>query len=177
MSPRIVQLAGRAVLAAALAGSLADCGRPAANATEAVTQFYAVLDAAGVHRVPDAAQLTALTPYLADSLAHALDRARAMRESAETSAPGEKPPFADGDIFSSLFEGRTASVVKDSVARGDTTLVVVQFTNDTQKPPVEWKDTVVVVNQGGRFRLADIRYGTAWEFGFRGRLLDLLTTP
>jgi hypothetical protein len=156
---------------------LAACGRPAATATEAVMQFYTVLDAAGVHRVPDATQLTAIAPYLTDSLAHALDRARATREAAEKSAPGEKPPFADGDIFSSLFEGRTAQVVKDSLARGDSTLVLVQFTNDTQKPPVQWQDTVVVVKQGGQFRLADIRYGTAWEFGFRGRLLTLLTTP
>lgn len=156
---------------------LAACGRQPATATEAVTQFYTVLDAVGVHRVPDAAQLKALAPYLGDSLAHVLDHARVLRDSAEKSAPGEKPPFADGDIFSSLFEGRTASVVKDSVARGDTTLVVVQFTNDTQKPAVDWKDTVVVVKQGERFRIADIRYGTAWEFGFRGRLLDLLTTP
>lgn len=156
---------------------LAACGRQPATATEAVTQFYTVLDAVGVHRVPDAAQLKALAPYLGDSLAHVLDHARVLRDSAEKSAPGEKPPFADGDIFSSLFEGRTASVVKDSVARGDTTLVVVQFTNDAQKPAVDWKDTVVVVKQGERFRIADIRYGTAWEFGFRGRLLDLLTTP
>lgn len=156
---------------------LAACGRQPATATEAVTQFYTVLDAVGVHRVPDAAQLKALAPYLGDSLAHVLDHARVLRDSAEKSAPGEKAPFADGDIFSSLFEGRTASVVKDSVARGDTTLVVVQFTNDTQKPAVDWKDTVVVVKQGERFRIADIRYGTAWEFGFRGRLLDLLTTP
>ncbi len=156
---------------------LAACGRQPATATEAVTQFYTVLDAVGVHRVPDAPQLKALAPYLGDSLAHVLDRARVLRDSAEKSAPGEKPPFADGDIFSSLFEGRTASVVKDSVARGDTTLVVVQFTNDTQKPALDWKDTVVVVKQGERFRIADIRYGTAWEFGFRGRLLDLLTTP
>lgn len=151
------------------------CGRTAKSATAAVAQFYTVLDAAGVNRVPDAAQLQAMGPYLTDSLAHALTMARNAREAAEKAAPNDKPPFADGDPFSSLFEGRTSLAVKDSIARGDTTLVVVQFTNDTQKPPVNWKDTVVVVKQGEQFRVADIRYGTAWEFGFRGRLLDLLT--
>lgn len=166
---RLTALTGALVLLA--------CGRQPATATEAVTQFYTVLDAVGARRVPDAAQLTALRPYLADSLARVLDAARVVREQAEKSAPGEKPPFADGDIFSSLFEGRTATVVKDSLARGDTTLVVVQFTNDTQKPPVNWKDTVVVLRQGEQFRIADVRYGTDWEFGFRGRLLDLLRAP
>lgn len=156
---------------------LAACGRQAATATEAVTQFYAVLDASGVNRLPDAQQLTALAPYLGDSLVARLDRARALRDSAEKAAPDEKPPFADGDIFSSLFEGRTASVVKDSVTRGDTTLVVVQFTNDQEKPAVDWKDTVVVVQQGARFRIVDIRYGATWEFGFHGRLLDMLAIP
>ncbi len=161
-------------IAAALLVSVA-CGRTAKTATAAVAQFYTVLDAAGVNRVPDAVQLQAISPYLTDSLAHALTMARNARELAEKAAPNEKPPFADGDPFSSLFEGRTSITVKDSIAHGDTTLVVVQFTNDTQKPPVNWKDTVVVVKQGEQYRVADIRYGTEWEFGFRGRLLDLLT--
>jgi hypothetical protein len=152
------------------------CGRTPTTPTAAVMQFYTILDAIGVRRVPDATQWSSLRPFLADSLAGALAKARIARESAERAAPGEKPPFADGDPFSSLFEGRTSFVVESSIARGDSALVVVRFTNDTQKPAVQWRDTVVVIPDSGSLRIADIRYGTAWEFGYRGRLLELLTT-
>jgi hypothetical protein len=165
----------RSLAVLVLGAVAAACGREARAPSIAVSQFYSVLDAAGIHRVPDAAQMPALAPLLADSLRHALETARRTRESSERAAPGDKPPFADGDIFSSLFEGRSTWVVKDSLARGDTTFVLVQFSNETTKPAVTWQDTVVVVAQAQRFVIADIRFGTAWEFGFRGRLLELLT--
>jgi hypothetical protein len=138
-------------------------------------QFYTVLDALGIRRVPDAVQWQSLRPFIADSLAGALTAARLAQDSAIARAPDEKPPFADGDPFSSLFEGRTAFRIDRTILRGDSAFVLTVFTNDTQKPAVTWTDTVVVLPQGDGHRIADVRYGANWEFGFRGRLLDLLT--
>lgn len=172
-SPALAMALGAAVVFAAAA-----CGRRPESPQATVTQFYTMLDAAGIGRVPDSLQLEALRPYLADTLARALNGARVLRDSSQRASPTEKPPWADGDPFSSLFEGRTATVVKDTRTLGDTALVAVQFTNDRQKPAVVWIDTVVVVSQGGQYRIADIRYGSTWEFGFRGRLLNsLLAQP
>jgi hypothetical protein len=153
---------------------LAACARGPSTPATAVMQFYTVLDALGIRRVPDPVQWQSLRPFIADSLAKALTHARQMRDSARMRAPGDKPPFADGDPFSSLFEGRTSFRVDSTITRGDSALVVTIFTNDTQKPAVTWTDTVVVLKQGDMHRVADVRYGTEWEFGYRGRLIELL---
>ncbi|HEY0930328.1 MAG TPA: hypothetical protein VGE27_10460 [Gemmatimonas sp.] len=137
-------------------------------------QLYAMLDALGVRGVPDAEQLRALRPFLGDSLANALASADAARTTAAQRAPDEKPPFVDGDPFSSLFEGRTDARPDTVISHADTAFVVMAFSNATQRPAVNWKDTVVVTRAQGRFVVADIRYGTAWEFGFTGRLLNVL---
>lgn len=152
----------------------AACARGPSTPATAVMQFYTILDALGIRRVPDPVQWQSLRPFIADSLAGALTQARLMRDSARMRAPQDKPPFADGDPFSSLFEGRTSFRVDSTITRGDSALVVTIFTNDTQKPAVTWTDTVVVLKQGDMHRVADVRYGTEWEFGYRGRLIDLL---
>ncbi len=137
-------------------------------------QLYAMLDALGVRGVPDAESLRALRPFLTDSLAEALAHADAARRGAAARAPDEKPPFADGDPFSSLFEGRTDARPDTVLTRGDTALVVMAFSNATQRPPVHWRDTLVLTKSQGRLVVADIRYGAGWEFGFTGRLLEVL---
>ena len=166
-------------LALVVLASLGSACAPAEATTpqHAVMQLYAMLDALGVHSVPDAPALRALRPFLGDSLAEALGRADAARTQAAQQEPDEKPPFADGDPFSSLFEGRTDARPDTVLVQGDTAFVVMAFANATQKPAVNWRDTVVVTRVDGRYVVADIRYGTDWEFGFTGRLLDLLQHP
>jgi hypothetical protein len=163
------------VLLASLA--LLACARPASTPEAAVVQFYTVLDALGIRRVPDATQRASLREFVTPALLEALAAADRARRTAEAAAPNEKPPFADGDPFSSLFEGRTSQRVLSTTARGDTSLVLTAFTNDDQKPPVSWQDTILVVQRNGKPVIADIRYGTTWEFGYRGSLLKNLTSP
>lgn len=168
-------LVRRPLLVVALALSAATaCTRHAKTPAAAAMQFYTMLDALGVHGVPDATARTALAPFIGARLDSALARADAQRADALRRAPDEKPPFADGDVFGSLFEGRTAFRIATSLARGDTTLVVMALTNDNEKPPVQWQDTLVVVTERGHPVVADIRYGASWEFGYRGRLLEVL---
>lgn len=138
-------------------------------------QFYTMIDALGVHRVPDATSLSALKPYLSMQLANALASADSLRTADTQRAPNDKPAFADGDVFSSLFEGRTAFRVASATVRAETTFVVMALTYDTQKPAVTWRDTLVVVPESGRPVVADIRYGATWEFAYRGTLLGVLS--
>lgn len=74
-------------------------------------------------------------------------------------------------------------MVRGAVQRGDSAFVTVAFTNTEQKPPVSWADTVVLVKvmppaekapTTPVWRVADLRYGTDWEFGYRGTLGSVL---
>ena len=107
-----------AVILAALA-ALAACARadsPAAPELpgRAVRAFYAERQRLGVAGAPNAEQLAALAPLVSDTLRALLDAARRLRDAESARAPEEKPPFVEGDLFSSLFEGPTAFAVDTS---------------------------------------------------------------
>jgi hypothetical protein len=152
---------------------------PAAPETpmEAAKRWYAVLDSLGVHTVPEPAALELLRPYMTDTLVQLMQRAHAVRDSVRGLVPREKPPFVDGELFASLFEGYTETHAQATRVVGDTALVIMAFTNDTQTPTVRWTDTVVVVRERGGYVVADLRYGAAWEFATHGRLRTVLTFP
>lgn len=168
----------RAITATGLALSLifaTSCApHEAASPAEAVQQFYAMLDALGVHEVPDSLSLQAIRPFVADSLYQELSRISAgMSSSQRSNTVNEKASFK-GDPFSSLTEGRTNARAISTVALPDTGLVITDFSNTSLRPSAKWIDTVVAIKEHGRWVVADIRYGTTWDYAFRGTLLDVL---
>jgi hypothetical protein len=80
-------------------------------ARESVSLFYTAVAKLRPSGAPTAEQRTELAPLLSAELIGLLERADAARTAARAAAPMEKPPFTDGDLFSSLFEGPTAFTV------------------------------------------------------------------
>lgn len=166
-----------------LALSAAAC-RPSApsSPSETAAQFYTLLDGLGVDGVPDSLALDAVQPYLDSTLVRLLVEARHARDDASRRAPGEKPPFVEGDLFGSLFEGNTSFGIRSLAKRGDTTFAVMAFTNAMQPPTVKWTDTLVIVPRANpkpkspQFVIVDLRYGAGWDFGNRGSLVENLRT-
>lgn len=138
-------------------------------------QFYTMREAVGGTGAPTAKELAALRPFVTDTLARALASADSVRRVDGQRAPDEKPRFAEGDLFSSLFEAPTSFRVMPAPAGGDTALVPVECTNDRERPVVRWTDTAVVVREHGVWRVQDIRYGGEWDFANKGSLLRSLT--
>lgn len=181
MSTRYRMACVSALMVAAASGVA--CRQSDATPRDVVVQFFTMRDALGVDGAPRATELTALRPFITDSLAHGLAAADSLRLADMQRAPDEKPAFVEGDLFSSLFEGATGMTASAPVASGDVQLVPVTFTNDQQKPAVSWMDTVVVRKENGRWLVHDVRYGGTWAFANKGSLLRSLpmkrdsTTP
>ena len=146
------------------AGLLTACGsKPAAEAVAA----------------PPAALPAAAPELVVADLYAALAAAR-------VAAPGEKPPFTDGDLFSSLFEGPTAFAVGKAVSAAtapDGRLGDLQVPVDlvhTIDPaagggePTTWTDTVLLREENGRFVVADIAFGGGWDFANKGTMVAAL---
>lgn len=165
----------RRLLAGVLLITAGACGK-AEDATPAdvAMQLFVTLEVSGVQAVPDDRTLPGLQPYLSDSLRALLVSTRQRRDAAAAAAPVGAPPAAEGDPFSSLPEGRNRYAAKQTLARGDTALVLMEFTYDAQKPVVSWSDTLVIVRQRGRYVVDDIRYGAGFEFAHQGTLRGLL---
>ncbi len=140
-----------------------------------VTGLYRVLIEHQVTGATTEGQLARLSPYLSDELRDLLHAAATLRDVEAAAHPNEKPPFADGDLFSSLFEGPTSLIVLANGDDGDPRgHLAVQFTHDRSTPAVTWTDTLVIGQQAGRPVVADVIYGGTRDFATRGPLLETL---
>lgn len=147
---------------------------PGSGAAEPVEALYAVLIDSAVSGAPSATQLAAMAPHLSAELRQLLTEARDLRDAEAAAHPDEKPPFAEGDLFSSLVEGPTGMAIHASPEGDASRRLVVQFTDRRATPAVTWSDTVVVIEEEGRLVVADVLYGGTWDFANRGSLLETL---
>ena len=158
---------------------LAAC-RPAAPEGPAVEKvvedFYADHFVTPYYGVPDSARLAKLRPFLTDSLARLLAAADSMRSADIARAPDEKPRWVDGDIFTSLVEGPSAFYIRPAIREDGVVKVPMAFRHQekTDTAAVEWVDTAIVVSEGGRPVVADIRFGGTWAYGRKGTLVGAL---
>jgi len=134
--------------------------------TGVVERFYAERIDSKMTGAPTPAELASVAPYLTPELRGLLADANTLREREAAAAPDEKPPFADGDLFSSLFEGPTTFQVTKDEPKENGHLVTVRFTYET----VTWEDVVVVAPADGGWAIADIEYLGDWDFAPRGTL-------
>lgn len=158
--------------------------RRAKAASEAVAAFYATYLESKPPGLPEGALLERLAPRLSRRLHALIVAAHAHREAwiaahpprpAEAGGPPieDKPPFVDGDYFSSLFEGPQAARPLRVEPAGDGAWHVrVEFWYET--PSNRWADTVRLVVEDGRPVIDDVLFSGAGEFNPSGRLTERL---
>jgi len=149
---------------------------PAPTVEKVVEDFYADHFVTPYYGVPDSARLARLRPFLTDSLARLLAAADSMRSADIARSRDEKPRWADGDIFTSLVEGPSSFYIKPGIRDGEAVKVPMAFRHQEQGDTVavEWVDTAIVVSEGGRTVVADIRFGGTWPYGRKGTLVEVL---
>ena len=133
----------------------------------AVAHFYTEYLKQPVGGLPSGAQLEALRPMLSRSLHRSVVRALEYQEAWSRKHPDEKPPFVDGDHFTSVFEGaKSFDIVRVAGER-----VRVRF---HAPGATDWEDVVVVKKEGGRYVIDDVIFGGAGAFNPKGRLSQRL---
>jgi hypothetical protein len=135
-----------------------------------VEKFYAQLRSAAVSGAPTPDQLSRLAPYLSDSLQKLLVEARRLHDADAARAPYDKPSFADGDLFSSLFEGPSSVTVEGDSTTGEIYRVLAHMRYERATPATSWTDTAIVGPEEGRMVIRDIHYGGNWDFALKGTL-------
>lgn len=163
----------RVVLAAALvAGATASAAAQSKPAVQrvpnspgtAVLKFYTALLKLKVTGLPTPKQRPALNPFLHEGLRTLLDGAQREQDAFIRANPGEKPPWIEGDLFSSLFEG------PQSFELGQTSIVErhaevpITFTSVADGKTTTWTDVVVLAKSSGAWKIWDVRYNATWDF-------------
>ena len=149
------------------------------GAEKAANAFYkASMSVKSIHidGIPGAKVRAKLTPYITP----ALDKLLADGDKAEgihaKKTKNEEPPFVEGDLFSSNFEGVTTYKVGTCETKGDaaTCLVALTYKDAREKKPFPWTDKLLLVHANGMWRVDDLAYGGTWDFGNKGKLSDTL---
>ena len=122
----------------------------------------------------DASATNAYGAFLCPSLVRALEDARARQAAFRTAHPDDKPPLADGDLFSSLFEGVEHATPGIPVAEGETVRVPVSLSRGVGPGAQHWQDALVLQRDQGVWCVADVAYGGKWPMANTGRLTDNL---
>ena len=150
--------------------STGTAGEPAQGAVAVAMDFLVMHQRLGNSGLPQRADMAAYDAFLCPSLAQAIRAAQARQEQARAERPGDKPPFVEGDLFSSLFEGPDDFAVRDSELQGDRARVVVAMGAGSGDKATRWKDTLELRLDDGIWCLEDVEYGGDWAFANKGRL-------
>jgi hypothetical protein len=90
----------------------------------------------------------------------------------------EGPPYIEGDLFSSLFEGGTKATYRLVKKEKDKATVVIDWTNDaeyTGGPPFSWKDRVFLARTAKGWLISDFAHDGDWDFMKNGSVAQILT--
>ena len=173
--PEDVQATTPANAQGAIDGSAAaPAAEPAQGPVAVAMDFLVMHQRLGSSGLPQRNELPAYDAFLCPALGQAVRAAQARQEQARVERPNEKPPWVEGDLFSSLFEGPEGFEARDTVVEGKLARVVVAMSRGEGENATRWKDTLVLQLDDGIWCLADVEYGGDWASANQGRLADAL---
>ena len=143
------------------------------GAQSVAQSFYTELRRDEICGLPDTAQMKRLAPYFTPGIVSALQRASAEQAEFMRKHPDEKPPWIEGDLFSSLFEGVEKWQLGSATVKGSTAEVPVQLSyRGDSNETARWTDTLILSHTPSGWRVADIRMGGEWAFKAGGNTLS-----
>jgi hypothetical protein len=145
---------------------------------KAVEGFYAVHQASDQDGLPDAALRARYAPYISPALDKLLGDASAAQDRFARKLKNA-PPMFEGDLFSPSFDGISTFKVGACAtdANGAHCAVALHYAPKNPRPqdkPLDWSDTIYLVDVGGSWRVNDIAFGANRDPGNPGRLSDVL---
>lgn len=140
-------------------------GTDNAQVQQAAQAFYAQYRQLGFTGLPDAQQQRRLAPHLSPGLARTLAAARTEQQRCARLHPDDKPPWIEGDLFTSTFEGHQSAQAGEVTGQAAQREVVMSFTYEDRGQTVRWQDVALMVRHRGRWVLDDVRYQGGFEFG------------
>lgn len=137
---------------------------------------YAKLRSDGLTGIPDEPRLAQLAPLLTPELRDLFSAALREQRRCRDKFPDDKPPWIEGDIFSSSFEGFTSFKAAASRPAKQGREVTVSFVYAEGKTRVKWMDALMLRNVEGRWLVDDIFYRAHFAFssGFGSHLKSSL---
>jgi hypothetical protein len=117
-----------------------------------------------VSGLPSEEQMKTFSPLLTPEIVALIGAARAEQDDFRKKNPDEKPPWVEGALFSSLFEGVTSYRLGDPVASGDRASIPVYWEYSEGGETSRWIDVLSLTRTGDTWKVADIFFCAPWDF-------------
>lgn len=143
-----------------------------ASPVDAAETFYRQVVALNPRGLPSADEMRTLGPLLSSGMQASIAHARVRQQAGIAASPDDKPPFIEGSLFTSLFEGPTAVLSADADPAAPTR-VAVEMTYAGQGD-ARWRDHALMRCENAQWRVDDVEFGGDWDFASDGRLRDAL---
>jgi hypothetical protein len=128
-------------------------------------RFYRTYLELNARGLPGDKELKSLAPFLSDDLRRLFEKARdKQKRFVEENSADEKPPWADGDLFTSLFEGAQTFKIGKAKTRGAYTQISVHLKYRENGETARWNDTLVLVETNEGWRVWNILLNGDWQF-------------
>lgn len=127
--------------------------------------------------LPGRSQLSQLASFVTPKLVAQFDAAIRGQDCYARKNDYEGPPYIQGDLFSSLFEGGTSATFRQVARDAKTATFEIEWTNFTEwlsPEPFTWQDRVFLVNTANGWRIADFAHDGDWEFIKKGSVSQIL---
>lgn len=134
------------------------------SARSFAVRFYRTYVRLKMSGLPDAKQYRTLSPLLSADLRRLFEAARVEQDKAARERPDEKPPWNDGDLFTSLFEGAQSFTIGQPKMRGQYAEVPVKLAYRSGGSVSRWEDTLVLVRTREGWRVWDVLLKGDWAF-------------
>ena len=126
------------------------------------------------HRgLPGESQLPELATFVTPELVDLFKAAMKGEDCYEKKENYEGPPYIEGDLFSSLFEGGTVATYRLVKQEEDRATVEIEWTNDSKAaggPPFSWKDRVFLARTARGWLISDFAHDGDWDFMKKGNV-------
>jgi hypothetical protein len=142
-----------------------------------VRKFYRFVIGMKTDGIPSKGNIQKLSPLISAKFQERLLKALAAEDRHSKEAAEPEPPLVEGSLFFSLFEGadRIGAISREKTDLQTTYLVELEY-GDPKNPKqfVKWKDRAILIQENGKWVMDDLELLGNWEFGFKGKLSDLL---
>jgi hypothetical protein len=134
------------------------------SASGTADRFYRTYLKLQLRGLPNEKELKVLSPLITSDLKQLFVAAMSEEEKFVQEHPDEKPPWGDGDLFTSLFEGAQSFRLGTPIKRGGCTEVPVHLAYSQGGSTTRWSDVLVLVRTQDGWRVWDILLQGEWAF-------------
>jgi hypothetical protein len=147
------------------------------SANRFAARFYRTYLKLKVRGLPDAKEYKILSPLLSEELRQLFEAAKREQERfIKENGPDQKPPWIEGDLFTSLFEGAHSFKLGSPRIRDNYAEVPVSLEYRGDGSASQWSDTLVLIGTKEGWRVWDILLNGEWEFKSGNSLRGILKT-